>query len=1374
MKKLFLPLLFAWISMNIYAQETKEEKYKVKYKSGDYIPPENVKKSSQRRTSESTILKGKKHVLIQFYEIPSQNQRGNLEKLGVVLLEFIPNYAYWGYLKNDISMDALVPFNIRSIENIKPEHKISNSLKKEIPTHAAKVKGKADLRVSYFKDVTLEEIKNCLLKFDVTILKEFSGASQIEIRVDKNKIDEIAAMDEISFVYPVAPKPTPNNYKAVASHRTNVLKSNFSWGKNLSGEGVVVGVGDGGYVTPHADLQNRVINFNFDPPVFGVHGDHVSGTVGGAGNKFTDAEGMAHKATILTSQVDHFIWNGSFYYENYGMVLTNNSYGYPGSTYDYNSRLLDLEMRLKPSLQHVFAAHNFGPEYGSVAGGWPRAKNVLTVGSTSNWDEISSFSGRGPTNDGRIKPEIVGLGESLISTVPENDYAYFTGTSMASPGVTGTLALLYQRYRQLNNGQNPKAGLMKALVVNTADDFGNPGPDYNYGFGRINGRRAVDVLEAKQYFSSSIAHGQSANFSINVPSGATELKVMLYWNDYEAAEGANPALVQNLNLAVTAPNGTFNPWVLNPNIPSALSTRGIDNLNNIEQVTIANPSTGAFSFKVMGANVPMGPQEFFIVYEVIKPHITVTFPIGGESFNVSELTTLRWDASGNGPVNVSYTLNNGVSWINIASNIPAGIRHLNWLTPNEFSGAAKIRVSDGTRTSISPGTFSIMTSPYQLNATPTANGEITLTWDSIPGANSYDAFLLSPQDTLIKLIGSTVTPSYTFKNLTIGQTYWMSVRAKSWDAVSERAFAISAQAMEVDYKESEDPSNTEQGIFYSYYEGTFTYATELKTLDPIKTGKINNFDISVRNRDDNFGFKFHGYFYLPEQGEYTFYLNSDDGSILYIGDRLVVDNDSLHPVLEKSGKILLKPGYHSFTLYFFERLEVEELSVRLSGPNIPKMLVPDAYLKRAVPPVNCSSTGIVIREVWKNISGTSVSAIPVNTPPDETTELNILEAPRNVGYNFGSRIRGYFCAPQTGKYVFYISGDDNSELWLSMNDDPSGKTRIAYVPGWTNPREWTKYATQKSDSISLTAGGKYFFEVLHKESGGGDNVAAGWVLPNGTKEMPIPGNRLSPYQAPINCTSTGTISWEQWKNVTGKEVSDIPLFSPPDVTGEINIFEGPVNISDIYGSRYSGFLCAPQTGNYTFWISSDDKSELWLSTNAEVSNKVKIAYVNEWTNFRQWEKNASQKSATIYLEAGKKYYVEALHKEFYGGDNLSVGWQLPDGALERPIPGSRLSPMPFNNASIVRESADEESSSLEVFPIPASDKLHVQFSSLLEEDVVLTLSNGVTQSVMEMQTLVKKGETNISFSTAELQNGMYFLNIKMRDKIITRKIQILK
>jgi len=163
----------------------------------------------------------------------------------------------------------------------------------------------------------------------------------------------------------------------------------------------------------------------------------------------------------------------------------------------------------------------------------------------------------------------------------------------------------------------------------------------------------------------------------------------------------------------------------------------------------------------------------------------------------------------------------------------------------------------------------------------------------------------------------------------------------------------------------------------------------------------------------------------------------------------------------------------------------------------------------------------LLREYWLNIPGALVSDLTSNTNfpdnPSGSNQLATFEAPINWADTYGTRIRGYITPAVTGSYVFWISSDDASELWLSTSDDPDYKTLIASVPGWTNSREWNKYPSQQSAAINLVSGQQYYVEALHKEAYGGDNVAAGWAKPGDPTSAPsevIPGTVISPWTGP--------------------------------------------------------------------------------------------------------------------------------------------------------------------------------------------------------------------------------------------------------------------
>jgi hypothetical protein len=157
-----------------------------------------------------------------------------------------------------------------------------------------------------------------------------------------------------------------------------------------------------------------------------------------------------------------------------------------------------------------------------------------------------------------------------------------------------------------------------------------------------------------------------------------------------------------------------------------------------------------------------------------------------------------------------------------------------------------------------------------------------------------------------------------------------------------------------------------------------------------------------------------------------------------------------------------------------------------------------------------SGSGVIRREVWTGVTGTGITQIPLTTDPGIVDELIAFETPTNWADNYGTRVRGYVHPPVTGAYTFWIASDDNGELWLSSNQDPANKACIATVGGWTNSREWGKFASQQSAVVNLSAGQKYYIEALQKEGAGGDNLAVAWQGP-GLAQAVIGGQYLSPY-----------------------------------------------------------------------------------------------------------------------------------------------------------------------------------------------------------------------------------------------------------------------
>lgn len=181
-----------------------------------------------------------------------------------------------------------------------------------------------------------------------------------------------------------------------------------------------------------------------------------------------------------------------------------------------------------------------------------------------------------------------------------------------------------------------------------------------------------------------------------------------------------------------------------------------------------------------------------------------------------------------------------------------------------------------------------------------------------------------------------------------------------------------------------------------------------------------------------------------------------------------------------------------------------------------------------------------------------------------------------------------------------------------------------------------------------------------------------------------PGRALRLITGAKQPAGTGSIFYEHWKGIPGDAVTDLtshPNFQRVPTGSELlRQFEAPSSRGQYYGARMRGYLHPPVTGTYLFWIASDDASELWLSEDDNPARKRRICFLESWAPSREWTFSPSQQSQPIRLEAGRRYYIEALHKQGMAGDGLAVAWQ-PPGAAREIIPGRALSPASPTNVA---------------------------------------------------------------------------------------------
>lgn len=494
-------------------------------------------------------------------------------------------------------------------------------------------------------------------------LKQWSGKGYPLSNINEEGSFQVVGFD--SNNNPVYYKTT--NQVAGQSIRVDQLHNNANFDGGVQGEGMTVGVWDGGrtYIN-HKEFQGRVSEYETIPSAYSDHATHVTGTIA-AGGVRPNAIGMAPKSNVVTHDWDDDILEMTEAAEN-GLLLSNHSYGlvsgydnaaYSGNIgwhwfgnisisdqedyrfgyYDEKSRTIDELAFNAPYYLMVKAAGNDrdqGPELGEDCyimknGAWVKssavahtdgpfdliesfgnAKNLLTVGAVEdvNWlegvhgdVEMSVFSNWGPTDDGRIKPEVVANGCDVFSTILLNKYAVQSGTSMAAPSVTGGLILLQEYYHKLND-HYMKSSTLKALAIQSCEEAGShPGPDYSYGFGLLNTLTAAEIIKEDQLENgvaiiqeNSINNGTSLQFDL-IPN-STDVLITIVWTDVPgevhepALDDPTLKLVNDLDMRLIDEDVTYFPYILDPAQPEAPAQKGDNFRDNVEQIRVSGLKVG--------------------------------------------------------------------------------------------------------------------------------------------------------------------------------------------------------------------------------------------------------------------------------------------------------------------------------------------------------------------------------------------------------------------------------------------------------------------------------------------------------------------------------------------------------------------------------------------------------------------------------------------------------------------------------------------------------------------------------------------------------------------------------------------------------------
>ncbi len=651
----------------------------IKWRSGtaeltEEAAPETARKLvsmvQARATDQST------HVVLQFAKPLSKTQHQQLQAAGVTLLNYLGDHAYFATVQANalVERDIAAVASLNSVADVKREWKLHPSLLRnemmpwadadgdpaifernseaEVrvvrPDEATKVQ--TAVHVLFHPDVDLDrDAVEVLLQHKATIVGTMRSVNGYLVELPYAQVAKLADEDAVQYIEPPLPRMSEVNESNRARTGSDVAQVAPY---NLDGTGINVLVYDGGIgLASHADFGGRLTAR--DSSGLSDHATHVSGTIGGDGtNSAGTNRGMAPGVTI---QSYGFETGGpleaGFLYTNpgdleadyteainvYAVDISNNSIGtnvapngFPCSwegDYNATSALIDSIVRgsLGSPFRIVWAAGNergngsCGATYNTIAPP-AGAKNHLSIGAlNSNDDSVTNFTGWGPTDDGRMKPDFAAPGcqtggdGGVTSCSSGGNYSVKCGTSMASPTVCGMSALILQDFRANYPGEPDfRNSTLKAVLAQTAVDIENPGPDYRTGYGSVRVVPAIELMRAGNFLEGEVEQGQVIQVLIVVDALDTQLKVTLAWDDVPGTPAVNPTLVNDLDLRVLDVNSNaYLPWTLNPAAPAnnAVKTQA-DHVNNIEQVVIDTPAPGEYFVQISGFNVPQGPQSF--------------------------------------------------------------------------------------------------------------------------------------------------------------------------------------------------------------------------------------------------------------------------------------------------------------------------------------------------------------------------------------------------------------------------------------------------------------------------------------------------------------------------------------------------------------------------------------------------------------------------------------------------------------------------------------------------------------------------------------------------------------------------------------------
>jgi hypothetical protein len=578
-------------------------------------------------------------------------------------------------------------------------------------------------------------------------------------------IDSLLHLDAIIFIQPVrnAKEEMVINGSDLSLNNVYYAQSKFP---SVNGKGLTVSVKENLPDTTDIDLAKRFFTTGLESNTYSSHATIMATLIGGAGNTYYTGKGVAYKSNLTSVSFQTLLPEQDSIYKKYKISVQNHSYGTGiENFYGVDSYAYDLSINNNDSLLHIFSAGNSGTQtstsgkyagittLANLTGSFKQSKNTLSVGATDSFYNVEPLSSKCPAYDGRIKPELVAFGQD--------------GSSGAAALVSGSALLIQDAYKQKFNTL-PSSALVRAALINAANDILQPGPDYRSGFGSLNTERALRQIINNQFYNGTVNIGAVVQYSLAIPLNTKELKITLAWNDIAATPNAAKALINDLDVELieTATGNIIYPLVLssfaNADSLNAAAVQRRDTLNTVEQIVLNNPSAGNYIIKVKGSNV-QGTQPFSVVYNTeLNDGFQFTYPSKNDNLFPSVNNTIRWQSFTNattGNLDISYDA--GLTWQTLNNAVQISNRYFKTVIKDTVA-VAKLRMSfassTGANISVVSDTFTI-TPRLQTNVGFNCADSFSFYWNKLSNVNSYSVFALT--DTFMRVQLQTTDTSIT-------------------------------------------------------------------------------------------------------------------------------------------------------------------------------------------------------------------------------------------------------------------------------------------------------------------------------------------------------------------------------------------------------------------------------------------------------------------------------------------------------------------------------------------------------------------------------------------------------------------------------------